>query len=86
MSKRKKQIRYSPTEVKVLETIGRGWVTTDELIPAVYGADQPFHARNMLNTAVRSLMKKMDLNGDPIVIEREKVNGSRLMRMRRARR
>jgi hypothetical protein len=76
-------IRYSPTEARVRESIGRAWITSDELIIAVYGRKPPLHARNMVNTAVHSLMKKMEINHDPILIERFKTYGTRTLKMRR---
>ena len=65
-----------PLEVRVLRAIGRKWISTLQLIDAVYdGYDQPFHVGVTISTAVRALMRKHP--------ERVRIPGSRVMCMRR---
>jgi len=73
---------YSPTELRVFKALAtaKTVLTSEDLLPKVYGGrDRPYHAKIMLNAAVRHLADKMNANREPYKIKRAKRKGARLI-------
>lgn len=64
-------VPYSKAERAVFGAIPRTrFETTSVVLDKMYGEAQPYHGRNMFNSLVRNLIRKMNLNNEPIEIKR----------------
>ncbi|HEX4439882.1 MAG TPA: hypothetical protein VH854_07405 [Thermoanaerobaculia bacterium] len=87
-AKNRKIMTFSPVEQRLLAAIPPrgGYITSTSLIKKVYADEMPFHARNSLNTAIRSVALKLMINGDPRRIERTRQAGPHPISIRFVRR
>lgn len=80
--RKKKTLRvpYSAAEQKALDAVraasGRR-VTTGELIAVIYGGAVPFHARQSVVGAMRSLIRKVTVNDEPFSVRQSPRQGPR---------
>jgi hypothetical protein len=71
------KIGYSPTENKMLELLRKyGELDTEQLTNKHYGArERPWHAKIVINSAMRVLAAKIARNKEPFTIEASKPAG-----------
>lgn len=74
-------VPYSASERATFNVLPRGDrppATTSDLIKKIHGSDEdqvPYHARNVLNSTIRSLIRKTRINAEPFEIETSKRRG-----------
>lgn len=68
---------YSATERRVFDALpkGKSAMTTSALLDKIHGGRPEGHARNILNSVIRSLIRKMNRNEEPFRIEKSKRRG-----------
>ena len=70
------KVRYSPQEIKLLKLLEKGnIITSDELAKKLYGDDAPYHARASVTSILRSLIGKIEHNGETFTITKTKQGG-----------
>lgn len=65
-----KVVSYSPRERDVFAALlaANKAISTEKLSELVFKNDPKFHARTLINGAIRSLMKKVEANEEPFLI------------------
>ena len=72
------KFKYSHREERVFGIIAKApnsatGTATPQIVAQLFsGEDLPFHATTMTLSAIRSLIKKMQLNGEPVTVKRIK--------------
>lgn len=76
-------VPYSDTERTAFAALPRGKAaTTSEVLVKIYGDEVPYHGRNILNSTIRSLARKIEINREPFAIERSPRRGPHPMTIR----
>lgn len=77
------EVPYSKTERVAFSALPRGNPkSTSEILDKFYGGEVPYHGRNVLNSLIRSLSKKIRINREPFVIEKSARRGPHPMTIR----
>lgn len=70
------KVPYSKTERVAFSALPKGNPkSTSEILDKFYGGEVPYHGRNVLNSLIRSLSKKISINQEPFRIEKSKRRG-----------